>query len=103
MEQKSYVYILASKRNGSLYICVITDLMNRVYLHRITALPRLTRDHGIKMLVYFECYARLESAIRREKAMKKWYRNWKLELIERDNLEWRDLWSDIAGFPLLRE
>lgn len=103
MEQKSYIYILASKRNGTLYIGVTTDLVNRIYQHRTSTLPGFTRDHGIKMLVHYECYTCLESAIRREKAMKKWNRKWKLELIERDNPKWRDLWSDITGFPLSRE
>lgn len=103
MEKNSYVYILASRRNGTLYIGVTSDLISRVWAHKAGAVSGFTQKYGITRLVYFEHYDAIETAIRREKAMKKWNRTWKLELIERDNPEWRDLWPDITGFPLSRE
>jgi len=103
MVKHSYVYILASQRNGTLYIGVTSDLTRRIHLHRTSASEGFTEKYSVKMLVYFERHECIELAIKREKAMKKWYRKWKLNLIERDNLEWRDLWLDITGFPPSRE
>lgn len=91
MEKRSYVYILASQRNGTLYIGVTTDLVKRIHSHRTGAVSGFTKEYAVKMLVYFECHVCIENAISREKAMKKWYRKWKFKLIEKDNPEWRGL------------
>ena len=71
--------------------CVTSDLIGRIHQHREGTLPGFTREHGVKMLVWFEPHATMEQAILREKRIKKWLRVWKLELIEKDNLAWRDL------------
>jgi len=94
------VYILASKRNGTLYTGVTSDLMGRVHRHRTGEVQGFTREYGVKMLVWFELHATMEAAIQREKRIKKWYRKWKLELIEADNPEWRDLAEDLGFEPL---
>ena len=94
------VYIVASRRNGTLYVGVTSDLMQRIHQHRKGLLPGFTSEHGIKRLVWFEQHATMEQAILREKRIKKWLRVWKLELIERDNLAWRD-WAEDFGFAPL--
>ena len=94
------VYILASKRNGTLYTGVTSDLIQRIYQHREGVLPGFTRKHGVKRLVWFEQHATMEQAITREKRIKKWLRRWKIELIEKDNLAWRDLAEDLGFAPL---
>ena len=90
------VYILASKRNGTLYVGVTSNLASRVEAHRADAVDGFTRKHGVKMLVYFELHEDMYEAIVREKRIKKWNRAWKIELIERGNPDWRDL-SGEAG------
>ena len=92
-----YVYIMASQRNGTLYIGVTNDLVRRVYEHREAAADGFTKRHAVKILVYFENHDSIEVAIQREKSLKRWLRAWKLALIERDNPDWRDLWGDICG------
>jgi putative endonuclease len=92
-----YVYILASQRNGTLYIGVTSDLARRVYEHKSKAVPGFTSQYNVGMLVYFECFENPENAIRREKLLKEWQRKWKLALIEKANPEWRDLYSEICG------
>ena len=94
------VYIMASRRNGTLYTGVTSDLIQRVHEHREGTLPGFTSKHGVKRLVWFEQHSTMDHAITREKRIKKWLRVWKLELIERDNLGWRDLAEDL-GFPPL--
>jgi putative endonuclease len=94
------VYILANKRNGTLYTGVTSELVQRIHQHREGTVPGFTSKHGVKRLVWFEQHATMEHAIVREKRIKKWNRVWKLELIERDNLGWRDLAEDL-GFPPL--
>ncbi len=93
-------YLLASRRNGTIYIGVTSQIMARIHQHREGAIPGFTRKHGIKLLVWFEQHATMESAILREKRIKKWERPWKLELIEAANPDWRDLAEDF-GFPPL--
>ena len=90
------VYILASKRNGTLYVGVTSDLVKRVGEHRDEIFEGFTKKHGIHRLVYFELFADMPSAIAREKAIKKWRRAWKLELIEKENPAWVDLWNSIC-------
>ena len=94
------VYILASKRNGTLYTGVTSKFLVRLYDHRTGAVPGFTREYGVKTLVWFEQHETMESAIQREKRIKKWNRAWKLELIEKNNPNWRDLAEDL-GFPPL--
>ena len=90
-----YVYILASKRNGTLYVGMTDDLARRITEHKSGAFPGFTRKYGVKTLVWFEAHQTRELAFARERALKKWNRKWKLELIERLNPDWRDLSSDI--------
>ena len=90
------VYLLASRRNGTLYTGVTSDLPSRIYKHRNGLLPGFTREYGVKMLVWFEQHATMDEAIRREKRIKKWNRAWKLELIEAANPDWRDLAEDLG-------
>jgi putative endonuclease len=87
-----YVYILASRRNGTLYTGMTDDLVRRVWEHRIAAAPGFTQKYGVKSLVWFEQHESRESAFERQ--IKKWSRVWKLELIERANSGWRDLFED---------
>ena len=94
------VYIMASRRNGTLYTGVTSDLIQRVHEHREGTVPGFTSRHGVKRLVWFEQHSTMDHAITREKRIKKWLRVWKLELIERDNLGWRDL-AEGLGFPPL--
>jgi putative endonuclease len=89
------VYILASKRNGTLYVGVTSDLAVRVWQHRNDIVEGFTKQHGVHMLVYFELHDDMESAIVREKRLKKWNRAWKLRLIEEMNPDWNDLYGSI--------
>lgn len=91
-----YLYIMASQRNGTLYVGVTSDLVRRVYEHRNGVVDGFTNRHAVKTLVFFEMHETIESAIQREKLLKRWRRKWKLDLIERDNPTWRDLWPDIC-------
>jgi putative endonuclease len=89
-----YVYILASRRHGTLYIGVTNNVAKRLEQHRNGQGSSFVKAHGVFRLVYVEPYERPDEAIAREKQLKRWKRDWKIELIERDNLEWRDL-SDL--------
>ena len=90
-------YILASRKHGTLYIGVTSDLVSRAYQHREGLLEGFSKRHGVKMLVYYEQFAHISEAIQREKTMKHWPRAWKLNLIRGFNPEWRDLFDDIAN------
>lgn len=92
-----YVYIVTNKRNGTLYVGMTDDLVKRVWQHREGAAKGFTNRYGIKSFVWFETHSSRESAFAREQQMKKWNRKWKLQLIESQNPEWRDLWHDIAA------
>lgn len=96
MEKEFYIYILASKRHGNLYIGVTSNLVQRVYQHRNKILEGFTKKYSVHRLVYFERYDCAESAIKREKRLKSWHRRWKIELIESLNPEWRDLYKCIV-------
>ena len=91
-----YVYILASKRNGTLYVGMTDDLVQRVWMHKEEVLPGFTKEYGVKMLVWYEVHDSRESAFARERQIKKWNRVWKLVLIEKENPEWGDLYDEIA-------
>jgi putative endonuclease len=95
MPKLPVVYILASKRNGTLYIGVTNDLQRRAWDHKNDLLEGFTKRYGVHRLVYYELHGDMVSAISREKQMKKWNRAWKLEAIERQNPEWKDLWEEI--------
>ena len=95
MSKQPAVYILASKRNGTLYIGVTSDLIKRTWEHKNDSVEGFTKRYRVHRLVYYELHEDMESAIRREKQMKKWNRCWKLELIEKQNPDWRDLWEGI--------
>jgi putative endonuclease len=91
-----YTYILASRRNGTLYVGVTNDLIRRVYEHRTGAVAGFTKRYNVKLLVYFEVFDDVERAIGREKRLKEWPRAWKLRLIEKQNPLWRDLYDEIS-------
>jgi putative endonuclease len=91
MSKTYYVYILASKRNGTLYIGVTNDLARRVREHREGLVPGFTKTYGVKMLVYYEVFDDISQVIQREKRLKKYKREWKMNLIQQNNVEWRDL------------
>ncbi len=97
MEAKSYfVYILASKRNGTLYIGMTSNLLKRVDQHKNNLADGFTAKYGVHQLVYYERYRNVNDAIKREKRLKKWNRQWKIELIEKGNPEWRDLFDGLV-------
>jgi putative endonuclease len=91
-----YVYILANKKNGTLYIGVTSDLIRRMYEHKSDIVEGFTKRYQVHYLVYFEVSASVVSAIDREKQLKKWHRAWKVRLIEKENPEWKDLYSEIV-------
>jgi len=93
--KQSYVYILASKRNGTLYIGVTSDLPKRIYEHRNDLVKGFTQKYGVHMLVYYEMHNDIREAIQRESQMKAWKRAWKLELIEKENPDWNVLYETI--------
>ncbi len=90
-----YVYILASKRSGTLYIGVTSDLIKRVEQHKSGAIEGFTKKYGVHNLVHYETADNAESAISREKQLKTWKRKWKLELIEKTNPTWSDLYESL--------
>ena len=92
-----YVYILASRKHGTLYIGLTNDLVRRVYQHKTHAAREFTSRYRIHLLVWFECYDDVLNAIAREKELKKWRREWKINLIESSNPEWADLYAGIAS------
>jgi putative endonuclease len=91
-----YVYILASKRNGTLYIGVTGDLVKRVYEHKQNDVEGFTKQYKVHNLVYYDTYGDVSEAILREKQMKKWNRQWKINLIEKHNPQWVDLYQEIS-------
>jgi len=95
MDKEFYVYIMASSKNGTLYIGVTSDLIKRVWQHKNNQAKGFTQKYGIHSLVYFEQFNDAYSAIIREKHLKRWNRSWKLELIEKSNPFWKDLYEGI--------
>jgi putative endonuclease len=96
MSKQPVVYILASRRNGTLYIGVTSDLVKRAYEHKQDLVEGFTKRYGVHELVYFEMHEDMVSAIAREKQLKKWNRAWEIELIEQRNPEWRDLYAELT-------
>ena len=95
MSKQPCVYILASQRNGTLYIGVTSNLVKRGWEHRNNVVEGFTKKYGVHGLVYYEAHGDMTSAISREKQLKKWNRAWKLRLIEECNPTWRDLWKEV--------
>ena len=101
-DRQPCVYMLASKHNGTLYIGVTSDLIQRIHQHRLGTVPGFTQDYDVKRLMWFEQHGTMEEAIQREKRLKKWNRAWKIALIEEQNPHWDDL-SLGLGFPRLAD
>ena len=100
MEKNYYVYILASKRNGTLYIGVTSNLIKRVWEHKEKIADGFTKKYDVDKLVYVEYFRDPENAIKREKRLKKYKRQWKINLIEKDNPQWKDLYDIfVSGYP----
>lgn len=95
MKRKYYVYILASKKNGTLYIGVTNDIYRRIWEHKNNKIEGFTSKYKVHTLVYYEVYDNVEDAIIREKRLKKWSRTWKIRLIEKTNQLWRDLYIEL--------
>ena len=96
MPKNYYVYILTSKRNGTLYIGVTNNLLNRSFQHKTKENKKsFTAKYNVNRLVYYEIFTDVREAIAREKQLKKWKRKWKIELIEKENPTWRDLFDDL--------
>jgi putative endonuclease len=93
--RQAYVYILANKRNGTLYVGVTSDLVRRVYEHKQNFVDGFTKKYHVHDLVYYEAHDHIQEAIIREKQLKKWSRSWKIRLIEEMNAQWRDLYLEI--------
>ena len=95
MERQPAVYILASQKNGTLYVGVTSDLAKRVWDHKNDSVDGFTKKYGVHRLVYYELHDDMLSAITREKQLKKWNPAWKVELFANKNPEWKDLWGEI--------
>ena len=96
MDKHPSVYILASKRNGTLYVGVTSNLVKRVWEHKNDMVEGFTKRYAVHRLVWYELHENMESAISREKRIKGWKRKWKLQLIEKDNSNWHDLYHQIV-------
>ena len=96
MPKHPAVYILASKRNGTIYTGVTSDLLKRIWEHKNNFIDGFTKKYQVHLLVYFELHEDMQTAITREKQIKKWNRKWKINLIEEQNPQWDDLWDNIA-------
>ena len=99
MSRQYYVYILASERNGTLYIGMTNNLARRVWEHRQGSVEGFTKRYNVHRLVYCESFARPLEAIQREKRLKKWNRAWKVRLIESANPDWKDLYGTVMNMP----
>ena len=91
-----WVYIMASKPRGTIYTGVTSDLVPRVQQHREGVFPGFTSKYGVKLLVWYEEFADIRDAIQREKTIKHWVRQWKIDLVENENPKWEDLWGRIS-------
>ena len=95
MPNTYHVYIMASRRNGTLYVGVTNDICRRAWEHREGLVPGFMKTYGVKMLVYYEEFSDIGFAIHREKRLKRWKREWKLNLIQSHNPDWRDLYETL--------
>ena len=96
MEKQPAVYILASGYNGTLYIGVTSNLIQRIWQHQNNLVEGFTEKYAVHFLVYYELHEQMLAAIEREKQLKKWNRQWKIDLIEKVNPEWKDLWEELV-------
>jgi putative endonuclease len=90
------VYLLSSRRHGTLYVGVTSDLVKRVWQHKENLADGFTKRYKVHQLVWYELHERMDSALRREKAIKNWKRSWKVAMIEKDNPKWRDLYEELV-------
>ena len=97
VEKRPCVYILASQRNGTLCVGATSELARRVFEHKEGAIDGFTKDYGVHDLVFYEFHETMNDALTRERRIKKWRRQWKLDLIEQNNPQWRDLYQDLAS------
>ncbi|HEY5046818.1 MAG TPA: GIY-YIG nuclease family protein [Rhizomicrobium sp.] len=97
MDRRYFVYILASRRNGTLYIGVTNNIIRRTWGHREGLIPGFTKKYGVKLLVHYEVFENVWAAIQRETRLKKWKREWKMSLIQQTNLEWNDLYESLSA------
>lgn len=93
--KKGFVYIMSNKQDGVLYIGVTSDIVKRVYEHKNSFVDGFTKQYNLKNLVYYEVYDDIEEAIKREKQLKNWHREWKMELVNKQNPNWKDLYESI--------
>jgi putative endonuclease len=96
MDRQYYVYILTNRPYGTLYVGMTNDLLKRAWEHKSDVVPGFSREHGLHRLVWFEPHATALEAIRREKLIKKWHRDWKVNLVQDANPEWEDLYESLA-------
>ena len=96
MKKQPAVYILASKRNGTLYTGVTSELIKRIWEHKNNLTEGFTKKYQVHLLVYYELHEDMQAAITREKQIKKWHRLWKINMIEKTNPKWHDLWLEIT-------
>jgi len=96
MDRQPCVYMMASQRNGTLYIGVTSNVIKRVWEHKSNVIDGFTKKYGVHILVWYEVHETMDSAIQREKTLKKWQRKWKIELIESFNPDWKDLYKTIV-------
>ena len=97
MDKQPCVYMLTSRPNGTVYVGVTSDIIKRVWEHKSDLVAGFTKEFGVHMLVWYELHETMESAITREKQIKKWNRQWKIDLIHKMNLGWRDLYDEVVG------
>ncbi len=97
MGKQFYVYIMASGKHGTLYIGVTSNLIQRIYQHQNNQVEGFTKKYSVHQLVYYETHEEALSAINREKRLKFWKRQWKIELIEKENPDWKDLYPELLG------
>ncbi|MFC4347011.1 GIY-YIG nuclease family protein [Kordiimonas lipolytica] len=97
MDKQGYTYILASKKHGTLYVGVTSDLVKRVWEHKEDHADGFTKKYGVHALVHFEAFDDINSAIEREKQLKRWHRQWKINLIEEHNPDWKDLYPSLTA------
>jgi len=99
-DRQYFVYIMASRRYGTLYVGVTNDVLRRSWEHKQRLVPGFTKKHGVHMLVYYRTFGDINDAIAFEKRLKRWHRTWKIELIQKQNPEWRDLYDDLVALEL---
>ena len=92
----AYIYMMTNKKDGTLYVGVANDLIRRIYEHKEASTESFTKKYNLKSLVYFEVFDAIEEAIKREKQLKNWKREWKMALIEKENEDWKDLYDGLV-------